>query len=113
VRRPKLGINTRDVETLRNQIDLPVQDGVLIFQVARGSGAAAAGLRGVQQTEMGDIELGDIIVGIDNDKVANSDDLFRVLDKHQIGDTVQVQVWRDGRRISVPVRLMESPDTRR
>ena len=113
VRRPKLGINTRDIATLRNQIDLPVDDGVLIYQVARGGGAAAAGLRGVQQTEMGDVELGDIIVGIDNDKVANSDDLFRVLDKHQIGDTVQVQIWRDGRRMSVPVRLMESPDSRR
>ena len=113
VRRPKLGINTRDIASLRNQIDLPVDDGVLIYQVARGGGAAAAGLRGVQQTEMGDVELGDIIVGIDNDKVTNSDDLFRVLDKHQIGDTVQVQIWRDGRRMSVPVRLMESPDSRR
>jgi len=113
VRRPKLGINTRDVSQLRNQIDLPVQDGVLIYQVARGSGAAVAGLRGVQQTEMGDVELGDIIVGIDNDKVTNSDDLFRVLDRHQIGETVQVQIWRDGRRMSVPVRLMESPDSRR
>ena len=113
VRRPKLGINTRDVGQLRNQIDLPVDDGVLIYQVARGGGAAAAGLRGVQQTETGDVELGDIIVAIDNDKVTNSDDLFRVLDKHQIGDTVQVHIWRDGRRMSVPVRLMESPDTRR
>lgn len=113
VRRPKLGINTRDISTLRNQIDLPVEDGVLIYQVARGGGAAAAGLRGVQQTEMGAVELGDIIVGIDNDKVSNSDDLFRILDRHQIGETVQVQIWRDGRRMSVPVRLMESPDTRR
>ena len=113
VRRPKLGISTRDITSLRNQIDLPVDDGVLIYQVARGGGAATAGLRGVQQTESGDVELGDIIVGIDNDKVANSDDLFRVLDKHQIGDTVQVQIWRDGRRMSVPVRLMESPDSRR
>jgi len=113
VRRPKLGISTRDVQSLRNQIDLPVEDGVLIYQVARGGGAAQAGLRGVQQTEMGDVELGDIIVGIDNDKVGNSDDLFRVLDKHQIGDTVQVQIWRDGKRMSVPVRLMESPDSRR
>ncbi|HEV8431001.1 MAG TPA: trypsin-like peptidase domain-containing protein [Pyrinomonadaceae bacterium] len=113
VRRPKLGISTRDIQSLRNQIDLPVDDGVLIYQVARGGGAAAAGLRGVQQTEMGDVELGDIIVGIDNEKVANSDDLFRVLDKHQVGDTVQVQIWRDGRRMSVPVRLMESPDSRR
>jgi len=113
VRRPKLGISTRDVSTIRNQVDLPVSDGVLIIQVGRGTGAAAAGLRGMQQTEMGDIELGDIIVGIDNDKVGNSDDLFRVLDKHQIGETVQVQIWRDGRRTSVPVRLMDSPDMRR
>jgi S1-C subfamily serine protease len=113
VRRPKLGINTRDVAMIKKQVDLPVAHGVLIVNVARGSGAASAGLRGIQQTEMGDIELGDIIVGIDNDKVSNSDDLFRVLDKHQIGETVQVQIWRDGRRTSVPVRLMESPDSRR
>src|SRR6476659_1314911 len=113
VRRPKLGISTRDIASLRNQIDLPVEDGVLIYQVARGGGAAMAGLRGVQQAEAGDVELGDIIVGIDNDKVSDSDDLFRVLDKHQIGDTVQVQIWRDGKRMSVPVRLMESPDSRR
>jgi putative serine protease PepD len=113
IRRPKLGINTRDVAAFRNQVDLPVTDGVLIVNVARGSGAASAGLRGLQRTEMGDIELGDIIVGIDNDQVANSDDLFRVLDKHQIGETVQVQIWRDGKRMSVPVRLMESPDSRR
>src|SRR5215212_9933460 len=108
VRRPKLGISTRNVDAFKNQVDLPVADGVLIIQVARGSGAAAAGLRGMQATEVGDYELGDIIVGIDNDKITNSDDLFRVLDKHQIGDTVQVQIYRNGRRMSVPVRLMES-----
>ena len=113
VRRPKLGISTRDVAAFRNQVDLPVDDGVLIIQVARGGGAALAGLRGMQQTEMGDFELGDIIVGINNDKVGNSDDLFRVLDKHEIGETVQVHIWRNGRRVSVPVRLMESPDSRR
>ena len=113
VRRPKLGISTRDVSAIRNQVDLPVSDGVLIWQVARGSGAANAGLRGLQQMEDGDVELGDIIVGIDNDKITNSDDLFRVLDKHQIGETVHVQIFRDGRRMSVPVRLMDSPDSRR
>ncbi|HEU4638078.1 MAG TPA: trypsin-like peptidase domain-containing protein [Candidatus Binatia bacterium] len=113
VRRPKLGISTRNVEAFRNQVELPVSDGVLIIQVQRGGGAAAAGLRGMQQTEMGDFELGDIIVGINNDKVGNSDDLFRVLDKYQIGDTVQVQIWRNGRKMSVPVRLTEMPDSRR
>jgi S1-C subfamily serine protease len=113
VKRPKLGISTRNIETIRNQIELPVSDGVLIVQVARGSGAANAGLRGIQQLANGDVELGDIIVGIGNEKIANADDLFRVLDKHQIGETVQVHIFRDGRRMTVPVKLMESPDSRR
>lgn len=113
VKRPKLGISTRNVESIRNQVELPVDDGVLIVQVARGSGAAAAGLRGLQQMENGEVGLGDIIVGINNEKIGNSDDLFRVLDKHQIGEVVQVQILRDGRRMSVSVKLMESPDSRR
>lgn len=113
VRRPKLGISTWNVRDLRNQVELPVTEGVVIIQVQRGGAAAAAGLRGMQQTEMGDFDLGDIIVGIDNDKVGNTDDLFRVLDRHQIGETVQLQIWRNGRKTSVPVRLMESPDLRR
>jgi S1-C subfamily serine protease len=113
VKRPKLGISTRNVRDLRQQGDLPVEDGVLIIQVARNGGAAAAGLRGIQQTEMGEYELGDIIVGIDNDKIANSDDLFRVLDKHQIGETVQVHILRNGKRMTVPVRLTDSPESRR
>jgi S1-C subfamily serine protease len=113
VRRAKLGISTRNVEALKSQVDLPVQDGVLIWQVAPGGGAANAGLRGLQQTEDGDVELGDIIVGVDSEKVGNSDDLARVLDKHQVGETVNVQIIRGGRRMSVPVRLAETPDSTR
>ena len=109
--RPKLGIGTRDVEALKN-LDLPITDGVLILQVAPGEAAANAGLRGVTQTENGDFEIGDIIVGIDNEKVGNNDDLYRLLDKHQVGDTVQVQVYRNGRRTSVPVRLTAPPANR-
>ncbi len=105
VQRPKLGIGTRNVEALKNQLDLPIADGVIILQVAPGEAAANAGLRGVTQTENGDFEIGDIIVGIDNEKVANDDDLYRTLDKHQVGDTIQVQVFRNGRRTTVPVRL--------
>jgi S1-C subfamily serine protease len=112
VRRPKLGISSRDVEVLKNQIELPVSQGVVIWQVAPGDAAANAGLRGLTQTENGDVEIGDIIVGIDNEKVANNDDLYRILEKHQVGDTVQIQVMRNGRRASVPVRLTASAPTR-
>jgi S1-C subfamily serine protease len=112
VRRPKLGISSRDVEVLKNQIELPVSQGVVIWQVAPGDAAANAGLRGLTQTENGDVEIGDIIVGIDNEKVANNDDLYRIFDKHQVGDTVQVQVMRYCRWASVPVRLSAATRTR-
>jgi S1-C subfamily serine protease len=113
VLRPKLGITNRNVAMFKNQLDLPVSEGVLIWQVASGGAAGIAGLRGLTQTENGDVEIGDIIVGIDGEKVANSDDLFRLLDKHQVGDTVRVEIVRNGRRVTVPVRLTEGPDTRR
>jgi S1-C subfamily serine protease len=113
VRRPKLGINSRDIDQLKDRIELPVSEGVLIWQVAPGGSAANGGLRGLTQTENGDIEIGDIIVGIDGEKISNADDLYHLLDKHQIGDTVQVQIVRNGRRSSVPVRLTTPPDARR
>ena len=112
VLRPKLGISSRNVEALKNQVELPVSQGALIWQVAPGGAAAAAGLQGLTQTENGDVELGDIIVGIDGDKVANSDDLYRLLDKHQVGQTVSVEIVRNGKRLTVPVRLQDS-DSRR
>jgi S1-C subfamily serine protease len=95
----------RDVESLGRQVSLPVSDGILIWYVRPGGAAANAGLRGMVQTEDNDIELGDIIVSIDGEKVADQDALYRVLDKHKIGDTVNVEVIRSGRRMSVPVRL--------
>ena len=113
IRRPKLGIGSRDVELLKNQVELPVSEGIVILQVLPGGPAANAGLRGITQTENGDFEIGDIILGIDSQKITNTDDLYRILDKHAIGDLVQVQVIRNGRRTSVPVRLTETPDTRR
>src|SRR3984893_664750 len=51
VSRPKLGITPRDVESLRDQVDLPVRDGAMIWQIARARAAATAGLRGVTQDE--------------------------------------------------------------
>ncbi|MDX6383769.1 MAG: hypothetical protein QOK48_1342 [Blastocatellia bacterium] len=109
IRRPKLGISPRDVESLQNQVRLPVTSGVLIVSVVPGGAAAAAGLRGVVQTEDGDLELGDIIVAIDGEKISNNDDLFKLLDKRKVGDTVNVEIFRQSSRMTVPVRLTEGP----
>jgi putative serine protease PepD len=113
IRRPKLGIDTRDVEDIKDQVRLPVSEGVMIWAVVPNGSAAAAGLRGLMQTEDGDIVMGDIITTIDGQKITNRDDLFRTLDKHQINDVVRVEIVREGRRSTIPVRLLEAPDTRR
>jgi S1-C subfamily serine protease len=113
VRRPKLGIVPRDVESLQNQVRLPVTSGVLIWNVQPGGPAANAGLRGMVQTEDGDIELGDIIVAMDGVKINNNDELYRALNKHQLGDSVSVEVFRNGTRMTVAVRLTEVTDPRR
>ena len=113
IQRPKLGIQPRDVASLGSQAQLPVSDGVLILATQPGGPAANAGLRGLVETEDGQVELGDIIVAIDSEKIENNDDVYKVLDKHHLGDTVNVEVIRRGRRMTVPVRLTEVPTTRR
>jgi len=112
VRRPGLGISSRNISDLNSQ-ELPVSQGLLILQVTPGGPAASAGVHGLTQTENGEVELGDIIVGVDGEKINNSDDLARTLDKHQVGDTIKIEILRNGRRITIPVRLGEAPDSRR
>jgi S1-C subfamily serine protease len=110
VRRPRLGVGTRAVKDLKDQVKLPLSDGLIVINVVPGSAAANAGIRGLVQTEDGDVELGDIITSVDGQAVNTSDDLYKVLDKHQIGDTIQVEVLRNNRRVTLPVRLTEYQD---
>jgi S1-C subfamily serine protease len=93
-------------------MDLPVQAGVLVYSAAPGGAAANAGLRGLSQDAAGDVVLGDIITGINGEKVDNQDDLYRQLDKYKVGDTVQVEFFRNGRSQTVPVRLTPAAQTR-
>jgi len=105
VNRPRLGVNTRDVERLNAQGQLPVEDGVLIVEVDPTGSAAQAGLQGLQQTDNGEISF-DIITAINGERIRNTDDLTRFLDRQEVGATVQVEIMRGNRRMTIPVRLM-------
>jgi len=107
--RPKLGIVPYNVRNL--QVRLPVEEGVGIYQVYPNSSAEAAGLRGIKQSPDGEVILGDIILAIDGEKIVDGDDLYRVLDKRQFDEVVQVEILRDNRRTKIPVRLL--PDNGR
>lgn len=109
VRRPKLGASLMSVEQLGGQIKLPVDSGLLVRGVLDGGAAANAGLRGIAQSADGEVVLGDIITSVDGEKMNSLDDLYRYLDKKQIGDTVQVSVYRDGKTLTIPVKLTPLP----
>jgi len=80
--------------------------GALILGVVPGTGAAAAGLVPTQRDpRSGRILLGDVIVAIDGEDVGDNVDLYRVLDRHEVTDTVEVTVVRNNQRLSVSVPL--------
>ncbi len=80
--------------------------GALVIGVVPGSGAAEAGLRPtVRDRRTGRIILGDLIVAIDGEAVADVLDLYRVLDGLEVGHDAQVTVTRDGNQRTVQVRL--------
>jgi len=79
-------------------------EGVGIESVEQGGAAETAGLRSAQQYRDGSLVL-DVIVGIDDHKVATPYDLFDALDGHEVGDEVLVSVQR-GRNVDrVRVKL--------
>lgn len=106
VRRPKLGATLPEVSMLLERgYRLPVQHGLVVYQMQRGGSAEQAGLRGVGANGA----LGDIILSVDGQKMTSMDDLFRVLDRKEIGQTVNVEVFRDGKTETLPVKLLAQP----
>ncbi|HEX6279217.1 MAG TPA: trypsin-like peptidase domain-containing protein [Pyrinomonadaceae bacterium] len=102
VRRPKLGATLPSVADLREQgYRMPVEDGLLVLQVVPNSPASTAGLRGLG----GDGTINDIIIGADGQAMKSLDDLYRLLDRKQFGETVQLEIFRNGNTVTVPVRL--------
>ncbi|MGI8641245.1 MAG: S1C family serine protease [Pyrinomonadaceae bacterium] len=110
VRRPKLGANLYSIEQLQQQgVRVPIESGLLVRSVLPGSAIANAGIRGLSQGGDGEIVLGDIITTIDGEKMNDLDDLYRFLDKKQIGDTVQIELFRNDKTMTVSVKLLPLP----
>lgn len=112
VRRPKLGSELRSVKEIQARfpsVRLPVSNGLIVMRVVPGGAAERAGLQGLSD----DGSIGDIVISADGQELNDMDDLFRMLDRAQIGQTVQLQVNRAGRMITVPVRLISPPSASR
>ncbi len=115
VARPWLGVTMMPVDRrLARRLSLPVQEGLMVGEVYRGSGAAAAGLRGavIEESTFGGMvirEVGDVITAVDGKPLKSSEDLQNALSTKKPGDTVQLGIIRGGERANIAVRLGEIP----
>ncbi|MGH9952340.1 MAG: trypsin-like peptidase domain-containing protein, partial [Nitrososphaeraceae archaeon] len=117
---PYLGIAGTDLTSdISEGIGLPsnITGGFLITQVTEGSPADQAGLRGgdvLTSINGRQIELGgDIITGVDNVPVRKIDDLISYLEREKsVGDTVNLTIFRDGKKQQIDVTLAARPSER-
>lgn len=79
--------------------------GVIVARVYPESNAAKAGLQGISRTARGEYILGDIIVAVDGQPVKNYDELAFLLEKHEIGDFVELDILRQNKKIKLRVQL--------
>ncbi|WUC08073.1 trypsin-like peptidase domain-containing protein [Nocardia sp. NBC_00565] len=89
VHHPKIGLSART-----KQVANDVMSGAAVADVEPGGPAAKAG-----------IVENDVIVKIGDREVTGPDELVVAVQQRKIGETVNVQLIRDGRQVDVPVTL--------
>ena len=94
---------------LARSLNLSVDHGVLVAQVEPNSPAAKAGLRaGTTQATIGGQTValgGDVITKIDGHEIRSFDDLSGTITSHKPGDTIQLEIVRGGKTMTVSVTL--------
>ena len=90
-----MGIGITDVSPENAQFfHVPDSSGAVVDQVDADSPAAKAGLK-----------VGDVVRAIDGQKVTGAGDLQVEVGQKQPGNTIKLEVLRDGRTVGVPVTL--------
>ncbi len=104
---PYLGVRyVMMTETLQKEIGVPYEYGALVlrgkevtdFAVIPGSPAAKAG-----------IQEGDVLLKVDGQKITTESGITEVLIQHRVGDTIALQLWRNGAEKTVSLVLEERP----
>lgn len=100
--RPGLGVGLMPDSTVMRLRDrgLIEQPGALVDYILPGSPIANSGL---QPTRRG--RLGDLIVSLEGQPIANGAELRAALNKHDIGDSVTLGIVRDGQQQTIRTTL--------
>lgn len=100
VSRPYLGVSLIDVNDTyklyyyRLNVDRNITEGVVVAAIDSNSNAAKAGL-----------QLGDVILKINNDKITSVSKLRYYLYQYKIGDEVEISINRAGKEKTIKVTL--------
>jgi len=112
---PWVGISSANITSdLAELMNLENAKGVLIMTVIKDSPAAKSGLRGSSQiATTNDIEYtlgGDVILSVDGNEVRKIDDLLIHLQREKnVGDTLNLEILRDGKMIDIILTLEQRP----
>lgn len=93
--KPILGISVGDVDSSVQVYGVPA--GALVSVVTPGLCGEKAGL-----------QEGDIITAVDGEEIAGGSDLIEAKDAHKPGDTIKLDVFRSGEKLTMEVTLEES-----
>lgn len=104
IKRPTLGISIASPRVMAQLRE----EGILVIDIEKGSAAANAGIRPTKRDRYGDIILGDIIIGIDDNEIKKYGDLVLALEKYKPGEEVTVKVKRDNEMIELELVLDEA-----
>jgi len=93
-----LGIALSDLtDELRVHFGVPEGLGVMVSAVNEDSPALRAG-----------VEVGDVITSVDGEDVTHGGQLARLIRSRESGETVVLEVWRDGKLVQIPATLAEA-----
>lgn len=94
--RPQMGIVTVDItEVYSSYLNLPM--GAYVNSVEKGSAANIAG-----------IEVGDVIIGIQDEAITTGEELNAVKNKYKAGDEITLTVYRNGEDVTIKLVLQEA-----
>lgn len=96
--RPFLGVGVSDITSeIYEQTGMPF--GVYVTTIYENSGA-----------EIGGLLVGDVIFGIEDEKVLSASDLIARISTYKVGDTIKLTVARDNKMIDISAELYKYSD---
>ncbi len=96
--RPAIGITVGAIpENAMDHYELP--EGLYVSAVSDGSDAKEKG-----------IMPGDIITAVNGTEVRTTEEISKIKDELQVGDTMTMSVWRDGESMEITITLVDTND---